>query len=79
MRTTTIAPGNLLVAFTDGVIEAFNAAEEDYGESRLLEVLKNAPQESAQATLKRVMANVEAFVGPTRQHDDITCLVLRAT
>jgi len=75
--TTTLAPGDLLVAFTDGVIEAFNSADEDYGESRLLEGLRNAPQESAQATLKRVMANVEAFVGPTRQHDDITCLVLR--
>ena len=77
--TTTLAPGDLLVAFTDGVIEAINAADEDYGESRLLEVLKNAPQEGAQATLKRVMASVAAFVGPTRQHDDITCLVLLAT
>lgn len=77
--TTTLSPGDLLVTFTDGVIEAFNSVEEDYGEPRLLEVLKNAPQESAQATLKRVMANVEAFVGPTRQHDDITCLVLRVT
>lgn len=77
--TMTLAPGDLLVAFTDGVIEAFNSADEDYGEPRLLEVVKNASPETAQATLKRIMSNVEAFVGPTRQHDDITCLVLRAT
>jgi sigma-B regulation protein RsbU (phosphoserine phosphatase) len=76
---TTLASGDLFVAFTDGVIEAINAHDEDYGEPRLLEVLKKAPQESAQATLKRLMADVEAFVGPTRQHDDITCLVLRVT
>ena len=77
--TAILAAGDLLVTFTDGVIEAFNAADEDYGEARLLELLTKAPQESAHATLKRVMGDVEAFVGPTRQHDDITCLVLRVT
>jgi len=77
--TTTLANGDLLVAFTDGVIEAVNAKDEDYGEPRLLDVLKRAPLESAQATLKRVMNDVEAFVGPTRQHDDITYLILRTT
>ncbi|MFB3921006.1 MAG: PP2C family protein-serine/threonine phosphatase [Terriglobia bacterium] len=77
--TATLAPGDLLVAFTDGVIEAFNAADQDYGEPRLLEVVKNAPPESAQTTLKRIMVSVQTFVGATRQHDDITCLVLRVT
>jgi sigma-B regulation protein RsbU (phosphoserine phosphatase) len=77
--TTTLAAGDLLVAFTDGVIEAVNANDEDYGEPRLLELVRRAPQESAQSTLKGVMGGVEAFVGATRQHDDITCLILRAT
>lgn len=76
--TLTLAPGDLLVCFTDGVIEAVNARDEDYSEARLLELVKNSRGESAASTLKRLMADVEKFVGPTRQHDDITCLVLRA-
>jgi sigma-B regulation protein RsbU (phosphoserine phosphatase) len=75
--TTTLARGDLLVCFTDGVIEAFNAKGEDYGEGRLLELFSQVPVETADATLKRLMADVESFVGPTRQHDDIMCLIVR--
>ena len=67
----------LLIIFTDGVVEAVNDAEEEYGEARLLPCILNAPSESADQTLRRVMADVNAFVGYARQHDDITCLVLR--
>jgi sigma-B regulation protein RsbU (phosphoserine phosphatase) len=77
--TLTLAPGDLLVCFTDGVIEAVNSKDEDYGEARLLELVRNSSDESAASTLKRLMADVEKFVGATRQHDDITCLILRAT
>jgi sigma-B regulation protein RsbU (phosphoserine phosphatase) len=75
--STTLVPGDLLVCFTDGVIESFNARGEDYGEGRLLALLSQVPVETAAATLQRLMASVEAFVGPTRQHDDITCLIVR--
>jgi serine phosphatase RsbU (regulator of sigma subunit) len=40
-------------------------------------LIRNARLESADETLKRVMADVNAFVGYARQHDDITCMVLR--
>ena len=46
---------------------------------RLLACIQSAPQEASDATLKRIMLDVSAFVGPARQHDDITCLVLRVT
>lgn len=74
---TTLAPGDLLVGFTDGVIDAVNAQDEDYGEARLLALLGAAGGESAKATLDRLLADIRAFVGVTRQHDDITCLVMR--
>jgi phosphoserine phosphatase RsbU/P len=67
----------LLVIFTDGVVEAVNEADEEYGESRLLALIAGAPQESSDAMLTRIMADVNAFAGAARQHDDITCLVLR--
>jgi len=72
-----LQPGDLLFIFTDGVVEAVNDAGEEYGEARLLPCVQNAPPESSDETLKRVMADVNAFVGYARQHDDITCLVLR--
>jgi phosphoserine phosphatase RsbU/P len=72
-------PGDLLFIFTDGVVEAVNDVGEEYGEARLLRCIQNAPVESADETLKRVMADVNAFVAYARQHDDITCLVLRVS
>jgi serine phosphatase RsbU (regulator of sigma subunit) len=74
-----LQPGDLLVIFTDGVVEAVNDAGEEFGEARLLPCIQNAPAESSDETLKRVMADVNLFVGYARQHDDITCLVLRVT
>ena len=71
--------GDLLFIFTDGVVEAVNDSAEEYGEARLLPCIQNAPPQTSEETLKRVMADVNAFVGDARQHDDITCLVLRVT
>ena len=73
----TMAPGDLLVIFTDGLIEAVNGADWEFGESRLLEVVKSSDAAGAEATLKNLLSAVDAFVGHTRQHDDITCLLLR--
>jgi sigma-B regulation protein RsbU (phosphoserine phosphatase) len=67
----------LLLIFTDGVIEAVDDGDTEYGEARLISCIQNAAPESSGETLKRVMADVNTFVGYARQHDDITCLVLR--
>jgi sigma-B regulation protein RsbU (phosphoserine phosphatase) len=77
--TTALAPGDLLVIFTDGMVEAVNQKGEEFGESRLLAEVQAAAQASAEQTLQALMARVDAFVGTARQHDDITCLVLRIT
>ncbi len=74
--TTTLSANDLLLIFTDGLVEAENQREEEFGEARMLEVLSSAERSSAE-TLKQLMSSVDAFVGLTRQHDDITCLVLR--
>jgi serine phosphatase RsbU (regulator of sigma subunit) len=74
-----LGQGDLLFIFTDGVIEAVNDRGEEFGETRLILCIKAAPNESAVDTLKRVMTEVNTFVGYARQHDDITCLVLRVT
>lgn len=74
-----LEPDDLLFIFTDGVIEAVNEDGQEFGEARLLPLLASAPKEVAAATLERVMANVNAFVGYARQHDDITALVLHVS
>ncbi len=69
--------GDLLFIFTDGVIEAVDASGEEFSEARLLPIVRSAPPESAGDTVRRVMGEVNVFVGQARQHDDITCLALR--
>ncbi|MGH9406687.1 MAG: SpoIIE family protein phosphatase [Terriglobia bacterium] len=76
--TLVLDPGDELVVFTDGLVEAVNEREEEFGEMRLLELLNTVRDGSSAEQLSRIMAGVEAFVGAARQHDDITCLLLRA-
>jgi sigma-B regulation protein RsbU (phosphoserine phosphatase) len=73
---TTLVAGDLLLIFTDGLVEAENDREEEYDEQRMLGVLSSAGG-GAGEVLKQLMSSVDTFVGLTRQHDDITCLVLR--
>lgn len=75
---TTLAAGDLLVIFTDGLVEAFNERGEEFGEPRLIDTLRALSPRSAAETQKQLMSTMESFVGATRQHDDITCLILRA-
>ncbi len=74
---TTLETGDLLLIFTDGVIEAENDREEEYGESRMFAVVHGLVNRTAAEALQWLMGSVDAFVGLARQHDDITCLILR--
>jgi sigma-B regulation protein RsbU (phosphoserine phosphatase) len=66
-----------LVIFTDGVIEALNEREEEYGEPRLLEVLCAGAASTPDELLRRLLSDVDTFVGATPQHDDITCMLVK--
>jgi phosphoserine phosphatase RsbU/P len=73
--SAALAPGDLLVIFTDGLVEALNEREEEFGEMRLLQAL-GEKQGSAEEKLSHLLASVGVFVGATRQYDDITCLMV---
>jgi serine phosphatase RsbU (regulator of sigma subunit) len=73
-----LRPGDALIFFTDGVVEAFNEAGEEFGNERWLAAIRNLPDWKAQDTLQFLMKRVDEFVGATRQSDDITCLVFRS-
>jgi serine phosphatase RsbU (regulator of sigma subunit) len=69
--------GLTLFAYTDGLNEAENAQQEQFGEERLVELLQQHPDLSAQATIERVSQEVTAFVGDAEQSDDLTMFCLR--
>jgi sigma-B regulation protein RsbU (phosphoserine phosphatase) len=75
--TVTLRPGDALLMFTDGVVEAFNAAGEEFGNGRWLNAIRNLPAGTASQSLQFLMRQVDEFVGATRQSDDITCLVFQ--
>jgi phosphoserine phosphatase RsbU/P len=76
--SVALEPGDWLIVFTDGLVEAENARQEEYGETRLLSALEAGKSVDPAEMLKRLMAEVDLFVGNTPQHDDVTCMVLKA-
>jgi phosphoserine phosphatase RsbU/P len=76
--SVTLAPGDWLIVFTDGLVEAENARQEEYGEVRIMTVLNNGVSLSPAELLKRLMFELDVFVGSTPQHDDVTCMLLKA-
>ena len=73
-----LRPGDALIFFTDGVVEAFNQSGEEFGNQRWLGAIRGLRDWTAQQTLQFLMRRVDEFVGATRQADDITCLVFRS-
>ena len=69
--------GDLLLLFTDGMVDAFDHKGEEFGDARLVSCLKMLQGHTAQQSMQYLMQQVDNFVGQTRQFDDITCLVLR--
>ncbi len=75
----TLCPGDLLVVFTDGVTEAFNVENEEFGEERLVGVVNSCLDLSCAGIQDRIITEIDRFAGGASQHDDITLLVMRVT
>ncbi len=72
----TLAPGDTVVFYTDGVTEAENGKSELFGTERLDRVFESAPPQGAEQATGAIFAAVHAFAGGAPQSDDITCLTL---
>jgi serine phosphatase RsbU (regulator of sigma subunit) len=75
-RTITLQPGDHLVLFTDGVLEARNTVGEEFGEERICALLRQNCREPAATILRCLKEQLAAFSANTPQHDDITMMVL---
>jgi sigma-B regulation protein RsbU (phosphoserine phosphatase) len=75
--SVTLEPGDTLVAFTDGISEAMNPAEEEWGEENLIEAMKDCQGLSASDTIARIIEAADRFAAGAKQHDDMTLIVVR--
>jgi hypothetical protein len=72
-----IYPGDSLVMYSDGLIEAVNSHEEEYGEGRLRELLATLTEKSADDTRRAILASLAAFTGNAGLRDDLTIVVAK--
>jgi serine phosphatase RsbU (regulator of sigma subunit) len=73
----TFGPGDMLVAYSDGVLECRNAAGEEFGMVRLVRAVENAKQPTAQETLVRLLAAAQDFANGNSLCDDLSLLVIQ--
>jgi phosphoserine phosphatase RsbU/P len=76
-ETLPLEPGDTFVLFSDGVSEAMNAADDFYGEERLLTALSSGAGASVADLVTQVLGDVRAFADGAKQSDDITLLAAR--
>ena len=73
----TLSPGDVIVAFSDGVTEAMNPAGEEFTDDRLLACLEAHRGAAPGALVPALLADVHAFCGDTAQGDDVTVVTVR--
>jgi sigma-B regulation protein RsbU (phosphoserine phosphatase) len=76
-ETIQMHGGDLLVAYTDGVTEAFNSYEEEFGEQRLRQIVTESAHLSAQELSDTIVERVRQWCGDVPQHDDLTLVIMK--
>lgn len=72
-----VKPGDVLLIFTDGVTEALNAAEEEFGEDRLKALIRRLAPFSINEIRSRLAEEIRSWIGDAPQHDDLTFVVMK--
>jgi serine phosphatase RsbU (regulator of sigma subunit) len=75
--TVDLCPGDVLLAFTDGVPEAHNSENEEFGEDRLQQLLRQTAHLSASEISARISAEMRTWIGDAEQYDDLTFIVMK--
>jgi sigma-B regulation protein RsbU (phosphoserine phosphatase) len=74
---THLDAGDTIIMYTDGVNEAINSQEEEYGDARMEETLKSLNGKTCREVIDGQLASVKAFAGEAEQSDDITIMAVR--
>ena len=72
-----LLPGDVLNLYSDGVPEAFNPQDEEWGDERLMRCLNQCRHMSPERIISKVFEEIDTFAADAPQHDDITMLVLK--
>jgi len=73
----SIEDNNVLVLYTDGIVEAMSESENFYGTKRLNTMIKRNARKSAKEMLDLLAQDVRSFTGKAKQHDDMTIMVMK--
>jgi sigma-B regulation protein RsbU (phosphoserine phosphatase) len=76
-HSLTLESGDMLVVFSDGISEAMNSFEEEYGEQRLQELIQQHRNQSAGEMVDLIITAVKEFVSGNEQTDDITLICIK--
>jgi serine phosphatase RsbU (regulator of sigma subunit) len=76
-RSLTLEEGDLLVAYSDGLTEAMNAQQDEWGEQRLIQATRHHQESPLEELQGQILAQVYDFMDDAPQHDDITLMLVR--
>ena len=74
-----VYPGDIIALFSDGVTEAQDINEEEYGEQHVADFMRGIAHESAAVIVDKIFDEIDRFAGAAPQYDDITLFVLKRT
>jgi sigma-B regulation protein RsbU (phosphoserine phosphatase) len=72
-----LRPGDVLAAFTDGLVEARNPAGEEFGEARIIQSLRESAHLPAGAIERHILETVRRWTGEVEQEDDLTLVLFK--
>ena len=75
--TAQLEPGDILLVYSDGVTEATNSNYDEFGEERVIEVLRQHRRERAEVIVEEVTRSLSEFAAGAPQADDITLVVAK--
>jgi sigma-B regulation protein RsbU (phosphoserine phosphatase) len=76
---TQVEAGDLLIVFSDGIAEAMNQKEEEFGDERIVKIARQNLAQSPQLICHEIVQSINRFIAPLKPHDDQTLLIVRLT
>ncbi len=73
----TLERGDLLLAYTDGISEALNIQDQEWGEERMLAAARSRLPQDASTILRHIVTEADKFAAAAPQHDDMTLLLMK--
>lgn len=77
-KQMALQKGDMIVLYTDGVTEALDDTDQEFGMDRLIEAIHSCANQTAEETVANIETRVRRFIGQRAQNDDITLVVIRA-